>query len=313
METTSSRLAWEDVHPAVRAHVERVVGAPVVAARNEPGGYGPSLAARCRLVDGRAVFVKAVSPAQNPDTPDMLRREIRVTAALPATFPAPRLLDAYDDGDWVAAVFEEIDGVNPALPWRADELARVLRGVDELAAAGDPNPVPGLRTVAEGLGDELRGWRRLAGGPPAADLDEWSARHLDRLAALESAWPQATEGSGLVHVDVRADNVLLTTAGGVVFVDWAHASVGAGWVDVAAMAPSVALQGGPSCEEVVGASRTASCADPDAVTAFVAALAGYFTYQSRQPPPPGLPTVRRFQADQGAVTVDWLRRRTDWR
>ena len=313
MEATSTRVAWDDVHPAARAHIERVLGARVVEARNQAGGYGPSLAARCRLADGRGVFVKAVSPDQNPDTPHMLRREIEVTAALPAGVPAARLLDSYDDGYWVAAVFEEIDGVNPALPWRAGELAQVLRGVDHLVATSDPNPVPGLRRLAEGLGDELRGWRRLAGGDPPGDLDGWSTRHLDRLADLERRWPDAVAGTGLVHVDIRADNVLLTAGGDVVFVDWAHASVAAGWVDVVAMAPSVTLQGGPPCEDVLAASQTAARADADAVTTFVAALAGYFAFQSRQPPPPGLPAVRRFQAEQAEITIAWLRRRTGWR
>jgi len=48
------------------------------------------------------------------------------------------------------------------------------------------------------------------------------------------------------------------------------------------------------------------------VTAVVAALDGYFTYQSRQPDPPGLPHVRAAQAAFGHVTRRWLRTRTGW-
>ena len=44
-----------------------------------------------------------------------------------------------------------------------------------------------------------------------------------------------------------------------------------------------------------------------------AALAGYFIHRSRRPGPPGLPTVRAFQAAQGGVALDWLRARTGWR
>jgi hypothetical protein len=36
------------------------------------------------------------------------------------------------------------------------------------------------------------------------------------------------------------------------------------------------------------------------------ALAGYFTERSLRPPPPGLPTVRRFQAAQAEVALRWL-------
>jgi hypothetical protein len=38
----------------------------------------------------------------------------------------------------------------------------------------------------------------------------------------------------------------------------------------------------------------------------VCALAGYFTERSLRAPPPGLPTVRAFQAAQGEVTRRWL-------
>jgi len=47
-------------------------------------------------------------------------------------------------------------------------------------------------------------------------------------------------------------------------------------------------------------------ADPRQVAATLCALGGYFTYQSLQPAPAGLPTVRAFQAAQGEVTRRWL-------
>jgi hypothetical protein len=43
------------------------------------------------------------------------------------------------------------------------------------------------------------------------------------------------------------------------------------------------------------------------------AVAGYFTRQALLPDPPGLPTVRAFQAAQGSQARAWLRRRTGWR
>ena len=35
-------------------------------------------------------------------------------------------------------------------------------------------------------------------------------------------------------------------------------------------------------------------------------MAGYLTERSLQPPPPGLPMLRRFQAAQGEVARRWL-------
>src|SRR3954463_6266682 len=104
------RLQWGALPPARRTEVGARLGAAAVAAAGQAGGYSPSLAARCRLSDGRRVLLKAGSADQNPQSPVMLRAEMAATAALPDDVPAPRLLDALDDGLWVVAVFEDIDG-----------------------------------------------------------------------------------------------------------------------------------------------------------------------------------------------------------
>src|SRR5438552_3725080 len=101
MTAPGHRLQWVDVPEYVRADLEGALGSAVVDAVNQRGGYGPSLAARCGLADGRRAFIKAVSPAQNPDSPTMMRREGRIAAALPRDAPAPALLHAYDDGEWI--------------------------------------------------------------------------------------------------------------------------------------------------------------------------------------------------------------------
>ena len=114
---------------------------------------------------------------------------------------------------------------------------------------------------------------------------------MDRLAELESQAPDAVEGDTLLHLDVRADNMLL--AGNTVWLfDWAWACVGAPWVDAVGFAPSVAMQGGPPPEQVIARHPAANSADPVHITAAVAAVAGYFTHGALQPPPPGLPTLQ---------------------
>ncbi len=57
---------------------------------------------------------------------------------------------------------------------------------------------------------------------------------------------------------------------------------------------------------MVAATRVGREADPEALTTFVVAIAGYFVSASLQPPPPGIPHVRAFQRAQGEVCLDWL-------
>ena len=291
--------------------VEAALGARVVTAVNQPGGYSPSLAARCRLDDGRRVFVKAAAPELNPRTPDMLRDEIDVSARLPADLPVPRLRHVVEVGTWVVAVFDDIDGRQPATPWRAGELAQVLTAVEAFAEAVDPSPVRDLPPMAVRHAESFGRWRALAEGD-VTPVDRWAADNLERLAALEAAWEEAAAGDALLHGDIRADNLLIGADGRVWLVDWPHASLGAPWVDLVLMLPSIAHDGGPEPEEVWASSRVGRGVDPDALTAMVAALDGYFTVRANEPPPPGLPHLRPAQAAFGRVTRRWLRSRTGW-
>jgi aminoglycoside phosphotransferase (APT) family kinase protein len=293
----------------VRAAIEGVCGAAVVEARTQRGGFSPGVAARVRCANGARYFVKAVSAQANPDTPGLHRQEGRVLAALEPLItgrrlPVPRLCGMVDRPPWVALVLQDVPGRQPQLPWLAAELQQVVAALDRLASALTPAPVP-APAVGERLGAEFTGWRTLAASPGHDRLDAWSRTHLDRLAGLEATWADHAAGDTLLHADIRADNILLTGQGAVV-VDWPWACRGAAFTDLILFAPSVAMQGGPPPADLIASSRSGRAADPQAVAALVCALAGYLTERSLRPPPPGLPTVRAFQAVQATIARRWL-------
>jgi len=145
--------------------------------------------------------------------------------------PVPRLLDVYDDGEWVALVYEEVGGRHPAVPWKSDEVERVAGAVDDLGAALRPSPWPDAPGFADANSTFLGVWRELAAAPPP-DLDPWLRRRLDRLAAQETDVAELVRGDALVQTDIRSDNLLLTPDGGVVFLDWAWTCNGAPWLDL---------------------------------------------------------------------------------
>ncbi|QFY06117.1 phosphotransferase [Nonomuraea phyllanthi] len=297
------RVPWPEVHPLVRAAVEDFLGGRVAEAVTQSGGFSPAAAVRLRTEHGRRAFVKAVGPEPNADSVRIYRSELAIAAALPESAPAPRLLTGFELEGWVALVFEDVEGSHPELPWRRDQLDRVLEAIDRMSAALTPSPVE-VPPIGKIFGRAFHGWRDLLEEQDTAGLDPWAARHLGELAELESGWVAAAAGDTLVHADLRADNILLTDDR-VYFVDWPWACAGAPWVDLLAMLPSVGMQGGPAPHELF--------TDPDpAATAVIAAFAGYLVRHARLPDPPGLPTVRAFQRAQGVVALDWLRHRTGW-
>jgi len=246
----------------------------------------------------------------------MHRREARIAAALPASVPTPRFLGSYDDGQWVALWFDDVDGRAPAIPWRRDELDRVLAGVTELTTRLTPAPIA-VQPVHEVNPDAFHGWQQLnadalSGEDDVPYLDPWVREHLDQLVDLESSAPAAAAGQTLLHCDLRADNVLLTPSKAF-FVDWPWASLGAAWVDLLFMLPSVAMQRGPKPWEIFDTHPLGRSARAQDATAVLAAICGFFIRYSRLPPPPGLPTLRAFQRNQGVYALEWLKRTTDWR
>ena len=234
-------------------------------------------------------------------------------SALPAELPVPRLIGAHDDGHWVALVLEHIDGRMPTAPLTEDDIAAILRAVEQLVELGTParhSVIAPVGTHETASGRPFR-WRLVATelANHGLALDDWSRRNLDALIELEAPWIDAASGNSLQHGDLRADNVLITRDTTYV-VDWPSAAVGAPWLDLVGLLPALHLDGAPPPAELFDRHPVGRRADPDAVNAYLAALLGYFTHESLRPPPPGLPTLRSFQRAQAEVARTWLGERT---
>jgi Ser/Thr protein kinase RdoA (MazF antagonist) len=264
----------------VRDAVAEFLGSPVVQAVSQSGGFSPGSADRVVAADGTRAFVKAVSSAQNADSPAMQEREARITAGLPVGVPRPGFRGARWVGDWHVLVLDEVPGHQPELPWRRDDLAVVVAALERLADVGTPCPVPDLPTARESLTGQVPGYA------------------LDLL-----------EGSTLVHLDLRADNLLLT-ADGAVLVDWPHACVGPGWLDLLALLFEVDRWGEEGlAEEVLATSALTRDVDPEVVTTVLEGFSEFFFGRAAEPVPLGLPTLREFQRVQGEALSRWVERR----
>ena len=305
-----NRASWESLPTQVRTAFEDWLGEPVIAAQTQLGGLSPGAATRILAASGRRVFLKAVGPTPNIRSPGFYRREAAIVPLLPASVLSPRLLWSYDEGEegWVALAFEDIQGRQTTLPWIPAELDRVVACLVELTDALTPAPMSAEQVgLAESWGVVTSSrWMRLA--EQADRLDDWSRQHLDVLVILEADAAAAVAGDTLLHLDLRDDNLLLTPDE-VMVIDWAHARIGAPWLDIVLMAPSVAMQGGPDPETLIARHPATRSANPADITAAIVAIAGSLTYGGLQDPPPGLPTLPAFMAAQAAEACRWLQTR----
>jgi len=315
----SARRPYESLPATVRDWVDERLSSTVVEARTQTGGFSAGVAARLRTADGGRAFVKAVGPEPNPDTPTLFRTEaaaLRVLAVPALAGLIAPLLDDYDDGTWVALLLADVDGCPPAVPFRPDEIAAVSSGLDRLAAALDHVQVD---TPLPHIGDKPDFWRRWEAAASEPDrLDPWTRAHQGTLLELTDHARTAMTGDALLHYDIRSDNVLLTGPPGhqqAVFVDWAWLRRGARWCDAALFAYELASDDpagrGPAlAEEFVSGSATLRDVPARDLSALIATIAGVMVAGSFQPPPPGLPTMRTFQARMGNGGLAWLRHRS---
>jgi len=301
------RITWTQIPTHVRGGIEAIIGGgAVVTAVSQSGGFSPGTADRVVTADGHRAFVKAVSTIHNDQSPSMHRAEAHVVGQLPSNSYVPALLGTYDDGAWVALVFEDVAGHTPAVPWNAAELEAAMTALQQMAEAFTPSPVPGLPSVTSSYATAFGGWERIRSNPPA-DLDPWVRSRLDGLCRLADHGLGSLAGGSLLHADIRADNLLIRSDGTVAVVDWPWACNGAAWFDQLLLCVNVDLYGGHDPEKLT--VHYLETVNRDDITAALAGVCGYFTDIARQPPDQGLPTVRAFQRAQAGSTLSWLRRR----
>ena len=279
----------------MRERLERLLGARVVSLEPVSGrGYTLTERRRAVLDDGRTVFVKA---AVDELTAGFLRDEHVVYAQLRAAF-LPEF-HAYDEREGLPLlVLEDLADSRWPPPWTPEDVDAVRHTLAVVAATKPPH---GIRPVREWRDEWVTRWDRVEDDPePFLSLGLCSREWLDAyLPVLRAAAKRAPlDGTSLLHLDVRSDNIALSDRGAVL-VDWNWASAGNPLVDVVAWCPSLCDEGGPLPEQVV---------DEDGVGEIAALLAGFWGAGAGTPPPASAPRVRVVQEAQLRVCLPWAAR-----
>jgi hypothetical protein len=272
--------------------IERAVGSRPLRYTSRPGGYSTADRFAVALADGRSVFVKS---AAAPNLAAWLRREHEVYAAVRGDF-IPRLEGWDDDGERPVLVLEDLTAADWTVRWDEARVDAVRAAVAGIAGSVPP---PGTPRARDAHGDLWDRWQVVAADPApflsTGLRDEgWLGRALPVL--IDAAGSAPVEGDALCHLDVRSDNLCFRD-GRAILVDWNWASLANPDADVAAWAPSVAVEGGPAPWEIL----------PDAGP-LAAFIAGVWAAVVGLPPPATAPQVRALQRAQLAVALDWVDR-----
>lgn len=309
------RPGWRELPPLLRDRITDLLGARVIAARHpDDSGILPGARFEVQTTKGH-VFVKAIGTEQ-PGPLNFLRQEIALSPLLPAAAPHPELLWSLDDvlpnlGTWVAVGYAMKSNVRPIDPSFPEEdvatMVKVVRGIGEVEAPADPMFLPEERVFP------TDSWEYLADKRPAglANHSPWLANRLEGLAEIAAHAPQAIAGKSLQHGTLRVQNVLLPARLGEkpLVTDWIRGSVGAPYLDLVSMLLHVRTNDGPPPEATLRRYGLPPGTERDAVTCWIAVLAGHYVKSSMDSPPTDMPELRAYQHRLARAAVAWLQTR----
>ena len=308
------------VPASVRRRVDETLGARVKRAVRAYGGYGPSATFVLTLEDASRAFFKGTYPLEQGSAVrwslDVEERAYRRLGDMLRPW-APAYLGSIRRDGWHVMLLEAVTG-EAALPWTPAKAERATRSYAEFHESTAGRPLPAW--LPRGSHREFASyWRQitadderverlatLAGGDHAA-AREWLRDPLPVLARGERALYRAPPPAALLHFDTRSDNIRIDGSLLRIF-DWPFACAGPPEIDLAAFAQSIASEGGPPPDAVVGWYSAVRPIRHEVLVASIVGIAGYFADRAPRPDIPGLPRLRWVQRRQLRASLDWAAR-----
>lgn len=304
----SSRIQWNQIPLKVRNALEDIMGSPVAIAVSQAGGYSPGTADRITTLAGDRFFVKAVGTPINIDSPAIHRKEILVMNSVTEHLLGSGLVGSYDDGEWVALVFRDIEGRHPDLSNSRDRelVMEALRELTSSPLSAEAQKI--LPSLSDDVAYAFDAWKRID-AEPVPGLNPWIIDHFDRLSSIAESASSRVKGNHLVHTDLRKDNILIS--GDKAFIiDWPWAAAGVPWFDVLTviMDATVHNMKFDAVKEIKVNPLLEMCS-PDDIDSVISGMMGYFFDCARKPSPPGIANLRSFQYDEGLMCLRIMQER----
>jgi hypothetical protein len=280
------------MHLQLQKRIATIYHKEPISWRKIDRGYTPAERWVVTFSDRSSAFAKI---GTTPLTASWLRAEYSWYPQLSGDF-LPALYGFEDDPAQPILLLEDLSSAYWPPPWRPEDLSLLQRTLHQIAST---RPLPNGLTSLESIRDLICGWSEVAKDPaPFLSLgfcsESWLTAALPML--LEAQAQAQLDGDDLLHGDARSDNLCILGQR-MIFVDWNNPLRGNGCFELATIAPSLRLEGGPLPEEFL----------PDAGP-MAAVVSGFFAARAGLPDIPDAPKVRWIQRRQLCIALPWAAR-----
>lgn len=314
-DARESKPPFESLPPQMRQKIESRLSGTIAAGEVLYGSLSSSAGYVLTFESGLKVFAKGSHPDEMSHGTLHIRREIKAYEYLPVLKKtSPQLYSWVSDNDedgWTLGLWAFVppDASAGFAAFIPDMMARCA----EAHSADVPaDVIPAARAhnyIGAFLRDEKK-WRRLQGDAAVRakflDLfedrsaaDAWFAKNIAVLAALQADAAVRVFDEGLIHGDLRRDNILIGK-GRSWLVDWPNACIGPRVFDLVMLFTHLEAMGIAPSDDLLhmydaAAGTSFATTKTDDIAAMAGSMAGYFADQAYRSAPEKLPRLRWMQ------------------
>lgn len=325
-EGREARPDWASVPAEIVLQIQVLLGCRIIHGETAWGGYSPSACFVLTADSGRNFFVKGTHPEQDTHGTQTLRQEIDVYKMWPEIkFFSPAYIGCVEDGSddgWMLAVFDHV-ATTPTLPWTIEKIGAVFRLLRRLHFCEKESIPPFLphaskKNYVEKFLKPEGGWLRLASDPQAAEKfltlfqDEeggkkWLSAALPLLCTAQRKVADISGPVGILHQDLRSDNILFELSGTPFLIDWPNACYGPIVLDLAYFFSTVMAESPFEADTLLSLyqQETSGRIGQPELSIALAAISGYLADNAYRRVPEKLPRLRWFQKRTLRAALQW--------
>ena len=313
--------SFDELPDTLIKDIESVIGAPLLDARTVWGGYSAAFSIIAETDIG-SFFIKGCHPQDMSHGAKNLEQEIFVYQNCDVLKDiAPAYIGQVEWGsedDWRLGIWQAVPNAKIKTQWADEDYQAFVDTYKYLIGATCPVLNSAFENIfVKDIMTGQTGWYKFSTYEPRADefaaafenpqqAKDWLLHHLDSL--IETAQKMQDHQTGILHFDIRTDNMLFDDQNRCWLIDWPNACTGPIGSDLVYLAGELSLRGnGPAKDIFEKICDLLNLKIPaEDIEINLAQLTGYCALNLYRASVDKMPRLRWLQKGMFCTLVGWM-------